>query len=256
MSLNERLRFAMLEAGMTQKQLADAVRVKPPSVHGWLSSKAKFLRGENLLKAAQALNVSEKWLATGTGPMRAVTANSNQETPSKQDSNRTKLDACELRVIESDDELDPETDVLLDEIDVMLAAGNGILIPEFVETQFKMPFPISWLRDVHINSKDVKLMRVHGDSMERTLFNKDRVMVNFADTYVRDGKVYAIAIDGEAKVKRLYTLRNNGLRIASDNHARDSEGHRIHEDRTISPKEIGTVQVIGRVIGKIGDGGL
>ncbi|AIC13586.1 LexA family transcriptional regulator [Xylella fastidiosa] len=256
MSLNERLRFAMLEAGMTQKQLADAVRVKPPSVHGWLSSKAKFLRGENLLKAAQVLNVSEKWLATGTGPMRAVTANSNQENPSTQGPERTKLDACELRVVESDDDLDPETDVLIDEVDVLLAAGNGVVIPEFIETKFRMPFPLSWLRDVHISSKDMKLMRVYGDSMERTLFDKDRVLVNLADTRIRDGKVYAIAIGGEAKVKRLYTLRNSSLRIVSDNQNKDSEGHRIYKDEIVPSKEMDTVHIIGRVISKLGDGGL
>lgn len=61
----------MAEAdNMTQKQLADAVGVKPPSVNAWLSSKSKFLRGENLLRAAKALGVSEVWLAEGKGPMR------------------------------------------------------------------------------------------------------------------------------------------------------------------------------------------
>lgn len=68
MNLADRLRDAMAARGMTQKQLADAVGVKPPSVNGWLSSKARFLRGENLLKAAAALGVEQEWLATGAGP--------------------------------------------------------------------------------------------------------------------------------------------------------------------------------------------
>lgn len=69
-TLADRLRLAMTEAGLNQVQLAQAVGVKPPSVNGWLSSKAKYLRGENLLKAARALGVSQEWLATGRGPMR------------------------------------------------------------------------------------------------------------------------------------------------------------------------------------------
>lgn len=69
-TLADRLKHAMRAAGMNQKQLADAVGVKPPSVNGWLSEKAKFLRGENLLRAAQVLGVSENWLATGQGRMR------------------------------------------------------------------------------------------------------------------------------------------------------------------------------------------
>ena len=57
----------MDEAGLSQADLARECGVKPPSVNGWLSGKSKFLRGENLLKAAKALNVSQSWLATGKG---------------------------------------------------------------------------------------------------------------------------------------------------------------------------------------------
>lgn len=70
MTLSERIREAMREAGVSQVALAKACGVKPPSVNGWLSGKSKFLRGENLLKAASALKVSEEWLAEGRGPMK------------------------------------------------------------------------------------------------------------------------------------------------------------------------------------------
>lgn len=72
MSLAERLTLAMTRAGITQAELARLCGVKPPSVNGWLSGKAKFLRGENLLQAASALKVSQQWLATGEGPMTIV----------------------------------------------------------------------------------------------------------------------------------------------------------------------------------------
>ena len=70
--LSERLRIAMSESGVSQADLARACGVKPPSVNGWLSGKAKFLRGENLLSAASALNVSQEWLATGKGQMHPI----------------------------------------------------------------------------------------------------------------------------------------------------------------------------------------
>ena len=72
MLLSERIKLAMDQAGMSQVDLARACGVKPPSVHGWLSGKSKYLRGENLLQAARALNVREDWLATGAGPMRSL----------------------------------------------------------------------------------------------------------------------------------------------------------------------------------------
>lgn len=68
-TLAERLTIAMSHRGMSQAELARRCGVSQPSVHGWLSGKAKFLRGENLLRAAAALGVSEEWLATGQGAM-------------------------------------------------------------------------------------------------------------------------------------------------------------------------------------------
>lgn len=74
MTLAERLTTAMERSGITQAELARACGVKPPSVNGWLSGKSKYLRGENLLKAAAVLGVSQQWLATGEGPMAAAVA--------------------------------------------------------------------------------------------------------------------------------------------------------------------------------------
>lgn len=77
-TLADRIRAAMSASAVSQAELARACDVKPPSVNGWLSGKAKFLRGENLLKAAKALKVDQDWLATGRGEMkRAEDVNSN-----------------------------------------------------------------------------------------------------------------------------------------------------------------------------------
>lgn len=73
-TLSERLQQALRRSGMSQAELARRCGVKQPSVHGWLSGKSKFLRGENLLKAAAALGVSEEWLATGHGAMDTTAA--------------------------------------------------------------------------------------------------------------------------------------------------------------------------------------
>lgn len=79
MSLSDRLTLAMNRAGITQAELARLCGVKPPSVNGWLSGKSKFLRGENLLQAANALKVNQQWLATGEGPMTTLGKQSNVE---------------------------------------------------------------------------------------------------------------------------------------------------------------------------------
>jgi transcriptional regulator with XRE-family HTH domain len=78
--LSDRLKQAMSLAGITQADLARACKVKPPSIHGWLNNKSKFLRGENLLLAATALKVNPAWLATGEGRMEIDDVNTSHPT--------------------------------------------------------------------------------------------------------------------------------------------------------------------------------
>ena len=67
-TLAERLRERTEELGVTQAQLARATGAKEPSVHKWFSGATKNLKGANLVKAAEFLQVSEAWLADGVGP--------------------------------------------------------------------------------------------------------------------------------------------------------------------------------------------
>jgi len=67
-SLAERIAERLETVKITPADLARAVKVKPPSVSAWLSGDTKTIKGENLLRAAQALRCSPHWLATGIGP--------------------------------------------------------------------------------------------------------------------------------------------------------------------------------------------
>lgn len=98
MTLSDRLREAMTDAGMNQRELADACNVKPPSVNGWLSGKAKFLRGENLLRAAMALDVSDQWLATGKPPKARKAASQQHSQSVRLDSRMLAETAKALRL--------------------------------------------------------------------------------------------------------------------------------------------------------------
>ena len=70
-TLSERLRHALDgPPRITQKALADACGIKPPSVNDWLSGETKMLDAVNLLAACKLLKVNPKWLATGVGAVR------------------------------------------------------------------------------------------------------------------------------------------------------------------------------------------
>lgn len=92
MTLADRIKAGMAHSGISQAELARACGVKPPSVSGWLNGKSKFLRGENLLKAARALKVDQDWLATGKGRMA-------MEEVGEDSADVTTLTKEELRVL-------------------------------------------------------------------------------------------------------------------------------------------------------------
>ena len=71
-TLAERIKIALKgPPKVTQKALADACGVQPPSVSEWLSGRTKNMEGANLLAAAKFLRINPDWLATGKGEMRS-----------------------------------------------------------------------------------------------------------------------------------------------------------------------------------------
>lgn len=70
-TLQERLRQVMSgPPKISQASLARACGITAPSVNDWVSGKTKTIEGQNLLRAAEFLGVTPKWLATGRGPVR------------------------------------------------------------------------------------------------------------------------------------------------------------------------------------------
>jgi transcriptional regulator with XRE-family HTH domain len=67
-TLAERVKERMQALGMKNAELARQSGVQPPTSFNWSSGKTKAIKGEPLLKAAAALQVTPKWLATGRGP--------------------------------------------------------------------------------------------------------------------------------------------------------------------------------------------
>lgn len=169
----------------TQKALAAACGVKPPSVNDWKTGKTKTIEGQNLVRAATFLGVNAKWLAEGLGPMRG---------------SENELSTYDIA-----------------RLDVHVAAGTGNVV-EAVDRVGGLTFRRDFLRQVGIytESEDESVvLNVKGESMG-PLLDGAVILVN---KKVRDpvaGKVFVFA-DGEGPLlKRV--VRVNGLWIArSDN---------------------------------------
>lgn len=110
--------------------------------------------------------------------------------------------------------------------DAMLAAGNGArndCEPVIEQLAFKR----SWLTKIGVTASAARLARVHGDSMQPTLWHGDMILIDTASSPpqirpkdakdVRRPPIYALLDDGEARVKRVERPTSGLTLLISDN---------------------------------------
>lgn len=233
-TLADRIRWALAQAKMSQAELARQTGLKQPSIHGWLSGKARFLRGENLLSAALALGVDPDWLATGQGTA----------TPRQEAGAPTKA-AGYLRPItlwDDPGELPDDQFVFLPKIDYYLSAGPGGPDPSAVEQTDKLnPFRSDWAKAQGWSPRTHFTMRARGESMEPTIQDKAPVVIDTSakGKRIQSGRVYAILLDGDPLLKRLDKLPGGMIRVRSDNNAPQYQAYEVPET---------ALEVVGRAV--------
>lgn len=238
--------------GLNETALARATGVPQPTVHRLLNSDTHDPRDSTLRPLADYFGVTVEQLRTNLP--KTLPPAPPPPPPFQKRSQHKPIQAYEIKAIDGSGGLDPEAEVLVAEVDVVVSGGHGAVVPEFVETRYRMAYQISWLRQVGANPRDVRLMKVIGNSMERTLFHGDRIAVNIADKRIVDGRVYVFATGGtdpDIKVKRLYRTIDGRLRITSDNMDKTQ-----YPDEYLTSEEAEQLTMIGRVIDRSGQGGL
>lgn len=198
-TLSERLRSAMAHAdGMTQVELARQCGVKQPSVSGWLSGKSKFLRGENLLKAAAALDVSDQWLATGDGSM------------ARQEETQTTIVPA--------DETHPGY-VRLPLLEGYAGMGRGDYIGDYPEVVQFVEVTQEWLADKlrGVPADAVRVITGRGDSMRGQYADGDLVFIDSRVKHFVGDAAYCYRWSGQVQIKRLQLIGDGVVRILSEN---------------------------------------
>lgn len=118
-----------------------------------------------------------------------------------------------------------DEDVLwIDSLDVFASAGNGYVNDDHSLSN-KLPFSQHWLAENGLSGKRLSLIRVSGDSMEPTLFNKETPLIEILpddaiNRLVDD--VYVIRLNAQLLIKRIQVYGNEGFLIKSDNAHYDS----------------------------------
>jgi len=239
--LADNIRRLMSVEDLSENQLSRNTGVPQPTIHRVLSGKVADPRDGTLRPLAEYFGTSVEELRTGS--------------PANRGSAREQVQAYRVKAIDGEDGLDPDREIAVAEVDVLVSAGNGQRVPEFVETRYRMSYQLSWFQHVGAKPENVRVMRVTGDSMERTLFDGDRIAVNLADNKaIADGKVYVFTTGGvepDVKIKRLFKTSDGRLRVVSDN-----PDKALYPDEILSAEDAANVYVVGRVIDRSGRGGL
>ena len=167
----ERLR----ELGITQAELARRAQVTRQTAGAW-SMDDHGMSGENLVRAARALHVHERWLQTGEGP---------------------KL--LDSKAIESLGDQLSSAAVTGVPLISYLQAGDWSEIADSFEPRDAE----EWVETTASVSKRSFALRVHGDSMQPTIPDGSVVIVD-PDVHATNGDIVVARLaESEATLKRL-----------------------------------------------------
>lgn len=229
MKVSESLKKLLNESGENPNSLSIKVGIPQPTIFRMLSGETVEPRRSNLEKIAKFFGVKVEHL---------------------YDSHINTKSVNKIKNIKTDEDPPEDDDVVVEVVDIELAAGSGSNTVEFVETKDHHTYKLGFLKKLGIKDHSkVKRCKVRGNSMEPTLFNGDTVSINTEDTALIDDAVYAIVVSDQLRIKRLRRTRDGGILIKSDNSTQ-------WPDEFIPPNEADTVKIIGRVFDKSGRGGL
>lgn len=197
----------------TQKALADACGVRAPSVNDWLSGKSKTIEGVNLLRAAQFLGVTPRWLAEGVGPMRDQT---EAGTPA--------------------DEF-----VMVRRADVKFSNGLGQVVYEEGDLP-PLSFRTDFLRKLGISQGNAVVVDAEGASNFPKIIEGAVVLINRGDRERLNGDFFAFRHDGQLYIKRLERLDGIGILATAEN------SDFKPKQKVYGPRELKDFEVIGRAV--------
>lgn len=118
--------------------------------------------------------------------------------------------------------------------------GNGHVIhsEQIVD---HLAFRAEWVRtELGTSPNSLVLISAVGDSMEPTLRSHDLLLIDRSVLSVKQDAIYAFAVDGELRVKRIQRMFDGSLVVKSDNPGYATE--------TLTPSQAETINIVGRVV--------
>lgn len=223
--IQRRINLMLEKSGKTKADVARHFGLHKTGVTKWFTHKIPANRLSDL---AKYFNVSFLWLSCEDSGVSEPIA------------------AYNIKPVVDESDL-TDGDIMINVYDVELSAGNGTAAPEFVETKKRLAFSLDWIQRKGLIPRDLKLMKVRGDSMITVLNDGDMVLINTAKKDIIDGKIYALVVGRECKIKRLKRSFDGGLVIMSDNPAP------MYSDEVLTYADMEYIKIIGLAVHRSGD---
>lgn len=224
-TLQERLIFAREKKKLSQTALGKAIGKSQSAIAALETGRNKS--STHIAKIAAILDVSAMWLETGQGQMQP-----SLQLPTQgdvKDIHRPMLWSSNTKLPEDDYVFAPYLK------ESTFSGGDGALeIPDY--NGFRLPFGKATLYNKSISPDKVFCCTLIGDSMEPRIAEDAAIAVDTGVETIRDGKIYAFQHGELFRVKYLYRLPHNKVRIVSEN--------KFYEDEIVQGEEI---RIIGRV---------
>lgn len=212
MNIGDRVRRARKNAGLTQKQLGDAVGVRQATISDL--EKGESRSSAYLVQIADVCSVSAEWLATGKGEMLGA---SNVSTLRPRRPAEGNAELIDHEIIEGSEPLRPDEVMLPVFREVEFAAGDGCATQVIENHGAEERFSLPRLSRAGVQPENAALAIVKGDSMFPAINDGATIGIDKGSRSVVDGKIYALDHDGMLRVKRLYRMPLNRVRVVSEN---------------------------------------
>ena len=219
----DRLKALLRECHLTASDFAANRCVTPQHVNNWFKRGIPMARLDEI---AELLCVNSRWLRTGEGNKHPGFADSDDATSPDQAPMPHKPAAClEVEVPFYSEALHPD--------------GSGktrvVHIPDRT-----VRLTCSVLEAMDVSPDQAMCISMIGNDMSHKIQDGSTVAVDRSLTHIVDGEIYALEQDGMLRIKYVYRLPNNGLRLRSHNHLESA-------DEVFSAAEVQAQQI--RILG-------
>ena len=202
----DRLRNLLRECHLSASDFAANRRVTPQHVNNWFKRGIPMARLDEI---AELLCVNSRWLRSGEGPKHPGADVLHAMTHSKAVNHPPPPTACLSSDITTLD--------IAFYSEVLNPDGSGKThVAEIPASQVRLTYEILLAMDV--SSEHAICAPMIGNSMAHRIQSGSTVAIDRSLTHIIDGEIYALEHDGMLRIRYLYRLPNDGLRVRCHNH--------------------------------------